>query len=159
MGDKDKNVIEQIVDKINDVVETAATVAADALSQAMEPGPAKSDQQPTSKPTMPLMPVRAPTNRTTAKKAVATKSTVDLSGRITPTYEFPTPDSTAMLVCIPAKKTKERCCGEEIAEDRKETHEEIDQKGSHEIRPRKIHDDCENGSQEETRSPLNGWPE
>jgi hypothetical protein len=106
MGDKDKNVIEQIVDKINDVVETAATVAADALSQAMEPGPAKSDQQPTSKPTMPLMPVRAPTNRTTAKKAVATKSTVDLSGRITPTYEFPTPDSTAMLVCIPAKKTK-----------------------------------------------------
>jgi len=106
MDDKDKNVIEQIVDKINDVVETVATVAADALSQAMEPDPVKSDQQPISEPTMPLMPVHAPTKRTTAKKAVAAKSTVSQSGRITPTYEFPTPDSTTMLVSIPTKKTK-----------------------------------------------------
>ena len=108
MDDKDKNVIEQIVDKINDVVETVATVAADALSQAMEPDPVKSDQQPISEPPIPftVMPVHAPTKKPRAKKAVAAKSTINVSGRITPTYEFPAPDSTTMPVSIPTKKTK-----------------------------------------------------
>jgi hypothetical protein len=69
MDDKDKNVIEQIFDKINDVVETVATVAADALSQAMEPDPVKSDQQPISEPTMPLMPVHVPIKGTRAKQS------------------------------------------------------------------------------------------
>jgi hypothetical protein len=108
MDDKDKNVIEQIVDKINDAVETVATVAADALSQAMEPDPVKEDHQPISEPPMPftVMPVHAPTKKPRAKKAVAAKSTINVSGRITPTYEFPAPDSVTMPVSIPTKKTK-----------------------------------------------------
>ena len=35
-GDKDKNVIEQLVDKINDAVESIATTASEALQHAME---------------------------------------------------------------------------------------------------------------------------
>ena len=40
MGDTDKNIVEKLVDTINDVVETVTITAADALSDAMEPGPA-----------------------------------------------------------------------------------------------------------------------
>ena len=37
----DKNVIEQLVDKINDAVENIATTASEALQHAMEPEPEK----------------------------------------------------------------------------------------------------------------------
>ncbi len=43
MGDRDKNILEKLVDTINDVVETVTITAADALSDAMEP-----DQVPES---------------------------------------------------------------------------------------------------------------
>jgi hypothetical protein len=46
MDDKDKNVIEQIVDQVNDFVETIANTASDALDHAMEPSPVKLDEQP-----------------------------------------------------------------------------------------------------------------
>ena len=48
MDDKDKNVIEQIVDTVNDFVESFANTAAEALDQAMEPSPVKLDEQPIS---------------------------------------------------------------------------------------------------------------
>jgi hypothetical protein len=48
MDDKDKNVIEQIVDKVNDFVEDIASTASDALDQAMEQTAVKQDGQPTS---------------------------------------------------------------------------------------------------------------
>jgi hypothetical protein len=44
--DKDKNVIEQLVDKINDAVEKIATTASEALQHAMEPEPEKPGEQP-----------------------------------------------------------------------------------------------------------------
>jgi hypothetical protein len=37
--DKEKSIVEKMVDKINDVVENLATTAADALQHAMEPDP------------------------------------------------------------------------------------------------------------------------
>ena len=46
MDDKDKNLIEQIVDTVNDFVESFANTAAEALDQAMEPSPVKLDEQP-----------------------------------------------------------------------------------------------------------------
>ncbi len=48
MDDKDKNLIEQIVDTVNDFVESFANTAAEALDQAMEPSPVKLDEQPIS---------------------------------------------------------------------------------------------------------------
>jgi len=48
MVDKDKNVIEQIVDTVNDFVETVANTASDALDKAMEQTAAKPDEQPIS---------------------------------------------------------------------------------------------------------------
>jgi hypothetical protein len=44
--DKDKNVIEQIVDKVNDFVETIANTASDALDNAIEPASVKPNRQP-----------------------------------------------------------------------------------------------------------------
>ena len=43
--DEEKNVIEKLVDKINDVVENMATTASEALQHAMEPEPEKPDEQ------------------------------------------------------------------------------------------------------------------
>jgi hypothetical protein len=48
MDDKDKNVIEQIVNKVNDFVEHIAVTASDAIDQAMEQTAAKPDEQPIS---------------------------------------------------------------------------------------------------------------
>ena len=42
----DKNVIEQLVDKINDAVENMATTASEALQHAMEPEPEKPGGRP-----------------------------------------------------------------------------------------------------------------
>ena len=44
--DKDKNVIEQFVDKINDAVEKIATTASEAFQHAMEPEPEKPAEHP-----------------------------------------------------------------------------------------------------------------
>jgi hypothetical protein len=44
--DKDKNVIEQLVDKVNDFVETIANTASDALDDAIEPASVKPNRQP-----------------------------------------------------------------------------------------------------------------
>jgi hypothetical protein len=41
MDDKDKNAVEKLVDKINDVVEGIMTTTADAIDHAMEPKPLK----------------------------------------------------------------------------------------------------------------------
>ena len=43
--DKDKNVVEKFVDKINDVVEKVVTTASNAAQHAMEPDPDKPDRQ------------------------------------------------------------------------------------------------------------------
>jgi hypothetical protein len=48
MVDKDKNVIEQIVDTVNDFVEIVANTASDALDKAMEQTAARPDEQPIS---------------------------------------------------------------------------------------------------------------
>jgi hypothetical protein len=79
--DKDKNVVEKFVDKINDVVEKVVTTASGAAQHAMEPDPDKPDRQPVaympmasdgfvSDPMMPpaMMPVYAPKKRRTTKK-------------------------------------------------------------------------------------------
>ena len=46
VDDKDKNVIEQLVDKVNDFVETIAKTASDALDDAIEPASVKPNRQP-----------------------------------------------------------------------------------------------------------------
>jgi hypothetical protein len=43
--DKEKSIVEKMVDKINDVVENLATTAADALQHAMEPDPKPEPEQ------------------------------------------------------------------------------------------------------------------
>ncbi len=44
--DKDKNVIEKLVDKINDAVENITTTVSDAVQHAMEPDPVRPSEQP-----------------------------------------------------------------------------------------------------------------
>jgi hypothetical protein len=45
MDEKEKNVVEQIVDKVNDLVESIANTASDALDQATEPATANPKRQ------------------------------------------------------------------------------------------------------------------
>jgi hypothetical protein len=97
--DKEKSIVEKMIDKINDVVENIATTASDALNHAMEPEPVKPDDvviMPTAgdgllaDPMMPPMPVvipkkkqKAPAKRAPAKippkKAAAKKATKESS--------------------------------------------------------------------------------
>jgi hypothetical protein len=78
--DKDKNVVEKFVDKINDMVEKVVTTASDAAQHAMEPDPVKPDRQavaymPTASDGFvsdPMMPVHAPKKKRTARKKVKT---------------------------------------------------------------------------------------
>jgi hypothetical protein len=42
--DKDKNVIEKLVDKINDAVENITTTVSDAVQHAMEPRPREAER-------------------------------------------------------------------------------------------------------------------
>jgi hypothetical protein len=44
--DKDKNVIEKLVDKINEAVENITTTVSDAVQHAMEPDPVKPGEHP-----------------------------------------------------------------------------------------------------------------
>jgi hypothetical protein len=78
--DKDKNVIESLVDKINDAVENITTTASEALQNAMEPDPVKPGEQPVAfmpmagdgllaDPAMPLFVVIPRRKKSTSKKA------------------------------------------------------------------------------------------
>jgi hypothetical protein len=97
--DKDKNVIESLVDKINDAVENITTTASEALQHAMEPDPVKPGEQPVAfmpmagdgllaDPAMPLFVVIPPRKKSTSKKAPKTtakktaKKTAEKSAKI-----------------------------------------------------------------------------
>jgi hypothetical protein len=78
--DKDKNVIESLVDKINDAVENITTTASEALQNAMEPDPVKPGEQSIAimpmavdgllaDPAMPLFVVIPRRKKSTSKKA------------------------------------------------------------------------------------------
>lgn len=97
MGDdKDKSVIEKLVDKINDTVENIVTTASDALNHAMEPEPLEPGDKvlfvPMAgdgvDPMMPQVPAVIPTKKRKASKKpkptpkkAATKKTAKKSAK------------------------------------------------------------------------------
>jgi hypothetical protein len=68
MHDKEKNVIEQIADTVNDFVEEVANTASDALDDAREPVAAKPDRQ-----SVPPSEFPAPDSTATAAPVLAKK--------------------------------------------------------------------------------------
>ena len=111
MDDKEeKNLIEKMVDKINDVVENIANTASDAAAHMMESDANNISVQPlipvaadAAAMPMPLVPV-ARKKPSVPKNTVAAKLAPSLSGRITPTYDFPPPES--MIPPVGKKKIK-----------------------------------------------------
>jgi hypothetical protein len=107
---EEKNLIEKMVDKINDVVENIANTASDAAAHMMESDANNISAQPlipvaadAAAMPMPLVPV-ARKKPSVPKKTVAAKLAPSLSGRITPTYDFPPPES--MIPPVGKKKIK-----------------------------------------------------
>ena len=78
MDDKDKNVVEKLVDKINDVVEGIMTTTADAIDHAIKPEPLKSGDKVLLVPMAsdgadPMMPVVIPKKKRKAAARAPTK--------------------------------------------------------------------------------------
>jgi hypothetical protein len=67
MGDKEKGVIEQIADTVNDIVEELANTASGALDDAAEPAEKKPDRQsvPSYEFPVPDLPVNPPSGLST----------------------------------------------------------------------------------------------
>ena len=81
MDDKDKNVVEQIADKVNDLFEDIANTASDAFERAIEPAPVKGARQ-----SVPAYEFPAPDtiNPVTSKKPNAKKRPVKKSAKNQP---------------------------------------------------------------------------
>jgi len=120
--DKEKNVIEKLVDKINDAVESIATTASDALQQAMEPEPVKPDEQPIAympmagdgllDPAMPAVVIiprrKKPTSKKGPKRSAkkAAKKTAEKSAKKGAEKKSPTKKKKASKAWKPAAGRK-----------------------------------------------------
>lgn len=93
MDDKDKSILESVTDTIKNTFD----IATEAAKKAMEPEPLKADEEMVVVPDpatagsdfmSPMPPMVA-----VVKKKPRKKSAADTSGRITPTYDIPVPDT------------------------------------------------------------------
>jgi hypothetical protein len=76
--DKDKNVIEQLVDKVNDFVETITNTASDALDDVVEPASVRPNKQAVPSYEFPV-PDSPATSAPVQTKKRATKKTIGTS--------------------------------------------------------------------------------
>jgi len=105
--DDDKNLIEKTIDAVKHI----AQVASDAAKHAMEPEPLKPGDKVLMVPMVSdgmmgetMMPPFVIIPKKTARK----KKTPNMSGRITPTYDFPAPKSKMPVKKKAAKKTAKK---------------------------------------------------
>lgn len=107
MDDKEKSIFESVTDTIKNTID----IATEAAKKALEPEPIKPDEELVAIPAplsigddymSPMPPVIA-----VVKKKLSKKSAVDTSGRITPAYDFPVPN-TPLPTKKAAKKAKRK---------------------------------------------------
>ena len=102
MDDKEKSIFESVTDTIRNTFE----IATEAAKKALEPEPLQPDEEVVMIPApevadhMSPMPPMAAVVRKKPRK----KSAVDTSGRITPTYDIPIPDTPLPAPKKTAKK-------------------------------------------------------
>jgi hypothetical protein len=103
MDDKEKSIFESVTDTIKNTID----IATEAAKKALEPEPIKPDEELVTIPAplsigddymSPMPPMIA-----VVKKKQSEKSAVDTSGRITPAYDFPVPNTP-----LPTKKTAKK---------------------------------------------------
>jgi hypothetical protein len=128
--DKNKNVVEKLVDKINDVVEKVVTTASDAAQHAMEPDPDRPDGQPVaympmagdgfvSDPMLPaMMPIYAPKKRRPARKK-AKSPAKKVAKRPVKTTDNKSRKLTTKKSKKPAKKSAKKTAKKKGAKKRK----------------------------------------
>ena len=107
MDDKEKSIFESVTDTIKNTID----IATEAAKKALEPEPIKPNEELVAIPAplsigddymSPMPPMIA-----VVKKKQSEKSAVDTSGRITPAYDFPVPN-TPLPTKKPAKKAKRK---------------------------------------------------
>jgi hypothetical protein len=103
MDDKDKSIFESVTDTIKNTID----IATEAAKRAMEPEPIKVDEEvvmiPGPESADPMSP--APPMVAVVKKKPRKKPAVNTSGRITPTYDIPVPDTPLPTPKKAAKKS------------------------------------------------------
>ena len=107
MDDKEKSIFESVTDTIKNTID----IATEAAKKALEPEPIKPNEELVAIPAplsigddymSPMPPMIA-----VVKKKQSEKSAVDTSGRITPAYDFPVPN-TPLTTKKKAKKAKRK---------------------------------------------------
>jgi hypothetical protein len=107
MDDKEKSIFESVTDTIKNTID----IATEAAKKALEPEPIKPDEELVAIPAplsigddfiSPMPPMIA-----VVKKKQSRKSAIDTSGRITPAYDFPVPN-TPLPTKNTAKKAKRK---------------------------------------------------
>jgi len=108
MDDKEKSLFDSFANTIKHTFD----IAAEAASKALEPEPLRSDEELVVIPAPPDAFASEPSQPMVAivKKKLRKKSAVDTSGRITPDYDIPVPD-TAM----PSPKNGAKAASEKAA--------------------------------------------
>jgi hypothetical protein len=108
MNDKDKSIFESVTDAFKNTID----IATEAAKKALEPDPIKPDEEVVVIPDTigigadfmsPMPPMIA-----VVKKKHRKQSTADTSGRITPAYDFPVPDTPLPILKEPTKKASSR---------------------------------------------------
>jgi hypothetical protein len=103
MDDKEKSIFKSVTDTMKNTID----IATEAAKKALEPEPIKPDLELVAIPAplsigddymSPMPPMIA-----VVKKKQSKKSAVDTSGRITPAYDFPVPNTP-----LPTKKTAKK---------------------------------------------------
>ncbi len=106
MDDKDKSIFESVTDTIKNTFD----IATEAAKKALEPEPLKPDEEvvmiPAPEVADPMSP--APPMVAVVKKKPRKKSAVDTSGRTTPTYDIPIPDTPMPAPKKAAKKASRK---------------------------------------------------
>ncbi|MEO8319676.1 MAG: hypothetical protein ABI561_15250 [Bradyrhizobium sp.] len=102
MDDKEKSLFDSFADTIKHTFD----IATEAASKALEPEPLKPDEKLEVIPTPPdaFVSDSAPPVVAIGKKKPRKKTGVDTSGRITPDYDFPVPETPMPPPRQPAKK-------------------------------------------------------
>ena len=104
MDEKDKS----LFDSVADTIKRTFDIATEAATKALEPKQLKPDEESVvvTAPSEASVSDPAPSVVAIVKKATRQKSRVDTSGRITPAYDIPLPDTPMPSPKIAAKKAK-----------------------------------------------------
>jgi hypothetical protein len=106
MDDKDKSIFESVTDTIKNTFD----IATEAAKKALEPEPLKADEEVVVMPAPEAADFMSPVPPMVAvvKKKPRKKSAVNTSGRITPTYDIPIPDTPLPTPMKAAKKASRK---------------------------------------------------